>query len=313
MGEVAMYVGIDVAQQEHVVYIRPTGRRITVENTPAGIDALVQDLHRQKPALVVLESTGGLEVPLVWALYVAGLPVVPINPRQMRDFAKASGVLAKTDKVDAQVIAHFAEAMKPTPRPVPDQDTQVAGALLARRRQLVEMITAEKNRLLRSLPAVQEQIQRHIVWLEQERDCIDTELTVRLEETPAWKARAAVLRSVPGVGPRVTQTLLIELPELGALKGKQISALVGVAPLSRDSGQKHGRRVVWGGRAVVRSALYMATLSAHRYNPVIKEFYERLCAEGKTKKCALVACVHKLLVILNAMVRDGTYWQAQKA
>jgi len=309
MADVTKYVGIDVSQQEHVVFIRPTAQRIVVANTPAGIDTLVEALRQQGPALVVLESTGGLEVPLVWALHVAGLPVVPVNPRQVRDFARASGVLAKTDKIDAQVIAHFAEAMQPIPRRVPDQEAQEAGALLARRRQLVEMIAAEKNRLLRSIPVIQEQTHRHIAWLDQEEQDIDSDLSRRLEASPTWKAQEALLRSVPGVGPHVAHTLMVELPELGTLNRKQIATLVGVAPLNRDSGRMRGRRVIWGGRAVVRSALYMAALVATRYNCVIRAFYQRLLAQGKAKKCALIACMHKLLVILNAMVAAGTYWQ----
>ncbi len=183
MSQETTYVGIDVAGQEHVVFVRPTGQKMVVANTAEGIDGLVQELRQRQPALIVLEATGGLEAPLVWALYLAGLPVVTVNPRQVRDFAKASGVLAKTDKIDARVLAHFAEAMKPTPRPLPDQQAQEAGALLARRRQLVEMITAEKNRLLRSTPVVQEQIQRHLAWLEQEKEALDADLTRRLQES----------------------------------------------------------------------------------------------------------------------------------
>jgi len=309
MDTVTTYVGIDVAGQEHVVFIRPTGQAMTVANTPQGIDGLVATLSTLKPALVVLEATGGLETPLVWALYVAHLPVVIANPRQVRDFARASGVLAKTDRVDARVIAHFAEVMRPTPRPIPDEATQEAGALLARRRQVMEMITAEKNRLLRSIPGIQARIQEHIAWLEQEKEAIDSELTARLEQSSTWKAQEAQLRSVPGVGPQVARTLLMELPELGTLNRKQIAALVGVAPLNHDSGRRTGRRLVWGGRAVVRSTLYMAALAARRHNPVIKAFYERLIAQGKAKKCALTACMHKLLLILNAMMATGTLWQ----
>lgn len=308
-----LYVGIDVASKEHQVFIRPTGKQMAVANTPAGIDSLVATLSALKPALIVVEATGGLDVPLVWALHVAGLPVVAVNPRKVRAFAVADGTLAKTDKIDARMIAHFAEAMKPTPRPVPDEEAQEVGALLARHRQLVEMITAEKNRLQRSLPTIQVQIREHIAWLEEQKAKIDTDLTQRLEQNPTNKAEEALLRSVPGVGPQLARTMIIELPELGALNRKQIATLVGVAPLSNDSGQRTGRRFIWGGRTAVRNVLYMATMAACRCNPVIHAFYEKLLKRGKLKKVALVACMHKLLTILNAMIANGTYWQPTAA
>lgn len=305
----ALYVGIDVASKEHQVFVRPTGKQMAVANTPAGIDGLVTRLSKLKPALIVVEATGGLEVPLVWALHVAKLPIVAVNPRKVRAFAVADGTLAKTDKVDARLIAHFAEAMKPTLRPVPDEEAQEAGALLARHRQLVEMITAEKNRLQRSLPAIQVHIREHIAWLEEQKAEIDTDLGQRLEQDPKTKAEDALLRSVPGVGPHLARTIIIELPELGTLNRKEIATLVGVAPLNNDSGQRTGRRSIWGGRTSVRSALYLAAMAACRYNPVIRAFYKRLLQRGKLKKVALVACMHKLLTILNAMIATGSYWQ----
>lgn len=262
-----------------------------------------------QPAGLVLEATGGLEVPLASALAVAGIPVAVVNPRQVRDFAKATGRLAKTDAIDAQTLARFAEAVRPAPRPLPDEAAQAFSALLTRRRQLIEMLVAEQNRMQRAPRPIQQQIQAHVTWLKQQLAALDEDLTHRIQSTPIWREQEDLLRSVPGIGPVVSRTLLAELPELGTLTHKQIAALVGVAPLNRDSGTLRGRRTTWGGRAVVRAALYMSTLVATKHNPVIKVFYQRLRAAGKAPKVALVACMRKLVTILNAIVKHRTPWR----
>ena len=268
-------------------------------------------LRETGPALVVLEASGGLEIPLTAALASAGLPVVVINPRQVRDFARATGQLAKTDRLDASVIAHFGEAVKPSPRPLPDAQSQALSALLTRRRQVVGMITSEENRLHTASRPMRRQIQRHLAWLEKSLTTLDADLGDSLRESPLWREKDNLLRSVPGVGPVLSVTLLAELPELGTLDRTQIASLVGVAPLNRDSGTLRGKRTVWGGRARLRATLYMGTLVATRYNPDIKTFYQRLCAAGKPKKLALTACMRKLLSILNSMLKHGTQWGTQ--
>jgi transposase len=237
--------------------------------------------------------------------------VAVVNPRQVRDFARAVGQLAKTDVLDAQVLAHFAQVIHPTPHPLPDPQAQELTALMGRRRQLIGMITAERQRLDTALPAVQTHIQRHLAWLETELSDLDHTLSQRVQASPVWREREQLLRSVPGIGPTTALTLLAELPELGQLDRKAIAALVGVAPLSCESGTWRGRRIIWGGRSRVRTALYMAALVASRHNPIIAAFYTRLCAVGKPKKVALTACMHKLLTILNAIVRHGTPWSVQ--
>jgi transposase len=254
-----------------------------------------------------MEASGGIELPLVAAIAAVGLPVVVANPRQVRDFARATGKLAKTDVLDAQVMARFAAAIKPTPRPLPDDQAQEFADVLARRRQVVEMITAEGNRLssIRN-KEVRRHIKDHIAWLE--RELADNDLRRSIKESPVWREKDNLLRSVPGVGPVLSATLLADLPELGILNRRQIAALVGVAPLNRDSGNFRGKRSVWGGRAKVRAVLYMATLVATRHNAVIRTFYQHLCAAGKEKKVALTACMRKLLTILNAMLRHRTFW-----
>jgi len=231
-----------------------------------------------------------------------------VNPRQVRDFARATGKLAKTDQLDAQVLAHFAEAVRPTPYPLPDAQTQELTALLTRRHQVVEMLTAEKNRLRTTRESVRQRVQDHIRWLEQELADLDDDLERTLRESPLWREKDNLLRSVPGIGRVVSITLLADLPELGTLSCHQIAALVGVAPLNRDSGRFRGKRMVWGGRARVRAALYMAALAASRYNPIIKAFYHRLCEAGKARKVALTACMRKLLIILNSMVKHQQSW-----
>jgi transposase len=309
MSSAPLFVGIDVSKDHLDTGIRPGGQPERTRNREAEIDQLVKRLQALNPALIVLEATGGLEMPVATALAVAGLPVAVVHPRQVRKFAEAVGQLAKTDKIDAQVLAHFAEAVRPAPRALPDEQAQHMGALLARRRQLVEMLAAEKNRLHSANTMVRPRLKAHIAWLEQELATLDHDLTQAIKDSPIWCAKEALLRSVPGVGPVLARTLLFELPELGCLDHKQIAKLVGVAPLNRDSGRQQGKRAIWGGRAVVRTALYMAMLTAIRFNPVIKRFYEHLVEVGKPKKIAITACMHQLLTILNAMMKNGTDWQ----
>jgi len=302
------YVGIDVAKSQLDVAVEPSEEHWSVANEQGGIGTLVSRLEELGPALVVLEATGGLELAVTAALAAAELPVVVVNPRQVRDFARASGQLAKTDRLDAQIVARFGEAMKPTPRPLPGAEAQALAAKVSRRRQVVAMITAEKNRLHTARPPVRQEILEHIAWLRKSLKRLDTDLGDTLRQSPLWRKRDNVLRSVIGVGPVLSLTLLVDLPELGTIDRRQIASLVGVAPLNRDSGTLRGRRTVWGGRARVRAALYMGTLAATRSNPVIKAFYQRLCAAGKAKKVALTACMRKLLTILNSMLKHRTQW-----
>jgi transposase len=303
-----MFAGIDVSKDHLDVHLRPTGEAARHASDEAGIAAVVARLAAAGPHLVVVEATGGFEAPLAAALALAGLPVAVVNPRQVRDFARSTGRLAKTDRLDAAVLAHFADAVRPDPRPLPDADTAALAVLVGRRRQLIEMRTAERNRLALAAPAAAAGIRRHVAWLDRELARLDGELAAAIAASPAWRARDDLLRSAPGVGPVVSRVLVAEVPELGALSGKQIAALVGVAPVARESGRWSGARSIAGGRAGVRSALYMAVLSASRYNPAIRAFSERLRAAGKAVKVAQVAAMRKLLVILNAMVRDNKPW-----
>ncbi len=313
MGEHPVFVGIDVAKAALDVAVSPTAARWTIPYTERELAGLVPRLTTLQPALVVLEATGGLEGPLVGALATAGLPVVVVNPRQVRDFAKATGTLAKTDALDAAVLAHFAAAVRPTPRPLPDAATQALAALVTRRRQLVEMLTAERNRLGSAPRTLRAEIQAHITWLKRRLGRLDDDLNEAIRTSPVWRAQDDLLQSVPGVGPVLSRTLLASLPELGHLHRKAIAALVGVAPLNRDSGTLRGRRTVWGGRAAVRAVLYMGTLVAVRHNPVLRAFYQRLRAVGKLPKVALTACMRKLLTILNAMLKQQTRWNPSYA
>ncbi len=308
MKDSPLFVGIDVSKGFLDVADRPAGDVWQTTNHPCGITTLVKHLVELAPRLVVLEATGGIELALTVEGAAAGLPIAVVNPRYVRDFARAAGKLAKTDALDAQVLAHYAEAMQPEPRPLPDATTQELKALVARRRQLVEMITAEKNRLRSATPLVRPQLQGHVRWLEESLRELDKDLGSYIRSTPIWRAKDKTLRSVTGVGPVLTMTLLAGLPELGVVNRGEIAALAGVAPFNRDSGTLRGKRAVWGGRSQVRAALYMATLVATRYNPVIREFYQRLCAAGKPKKVALTACMRKLLVILNAMIKHNRTW-----
>jgi transposase len=307
-------VGIDVAKAALDVAVRPSGEERHQANDAAGIAEVVLWLQTLRPQLIVVEATGGYEAPLVAELGVASLPVAVVNPRQVRDFARATGRLAKTDRLDAQALAHFGQAVRPTPRPLADAEAQALAALVERRRQVVAMHTAEENRLgVTRVAPVRVRIQAHLAWLETDLRAIDEDLRQWVRASPLWREQDDLLQSVPGIGPIVSLTLLAELPELGRLSHGQIAALVGVAPLNRDSGTLRGRRAVWGGRRAVRTALYMGTLRATRCNPAIQPFYDRLVAAGKAKKVALVACMHKLLTILNAMVKHQTSWQAQAA
>jgi len=308
MTSVRIYVGVDVAKDWLDVAQRPEEATWRVSNDDGGVAALVERLVQLRPALIVLEATGGIEMPLVGALVAAHLPTVVVNPRQARQFARATGRLAKTDVIDAQVLAQFGEAVKPEIRSLPDAATQQLSALLLRRRQLVDMLTAEKNRLRTAAPSVRPDIQGHIRWLERRLSELDGQLAQAIRSSPSWRERDNLLKSTPGVGPVLSVTLLAELPELGTLDRKEIAALVGVAPLNWDSGHFRGKRSVWGGRSKVRAALYMAALVAARHNPVIQAFYQRLVAAGKPKKVALTACMRKLLTILNAMIRHQTPW-----
>jgi transposase len=309
------FVGIDVSKAVLDVAVRPTEEKWSVPNTTEGMQDLVQRLKELRVTLIVLEASGGLERRAVAALAGAGLAVVAVNPRQVRDFAKATGKLAKTDTIDAAVLALFAERIRPEPRPLKDAATQELEALVVRRRQVVEMITAEKNRLSAAPPSkqVRTAIGRTIEWLQKQLDQNDRDLEKAVNGSGAWRDKEDLLRSVPGVGKVLSRTLLSHVPELGTLTRKQIAALIGVAPLNHDSGTLRGRRCVWGGRAHVRQALYMGALVAARFNPVIRAFHERLVARGKLKKVALVACMRKLLTILNAMVSAQKHWNPEIA
>ena len=309
MNQELSFVGIDVAKAHLDIAIRPSDKQWQVDYTEEGIQKLVGQIAKLHPTLVVLEASGGLEVTVVAALAVADLPVVVVNPRQVRDFAKATGKLAKTDALDAHVLAHFAEAIRPDCRSLPDSETQSLNALVARRNQVMTMLVAEKNRLRTSRPPVIQRIQLHIDWLKQELDEIDRELKEMLHNSPVWCEKENLLRTVPGVGPQLAVCMLAYLPELGTLDKKRIAALVGVAPFNRDSGTLRGKRTVWGGRSRIRASLYMAALVASRHNPVISAFYQRLLEAGKAKKVALTACMRKLLVILNAMLKNHSPWQ----
>jgi transposase len=311
-----LYAGVDVSKGRLDVSCVRRGETTEheafgVPNDDAGIDALVGRLVEARPVLVVLEATGGFERAVVAALAAAGLPVAVVNPRQVRDFARATGRLAKTDRIDALVLARFAEAVRPAPRPLPDEEAQAFGAILARRRQIVEMLTAENNRLGSArTKSVAKRIRAHVRWLEKELERTDHDLDRAIRQSPTLRENDTLLRSVPGVGPVLSRTLLAELPELGTLEHKRLAALVGVAPLNRDSGTFRGKRAAWGGRAGVRAALYMGALVATRRNPVIRQFYERLLAAGQPKKVALMACMRKLLMILNAVLKHRTPWRS---
>lgn len=312
-----MFIGIDVAKHELVVATGFRGEVRTAPNDEAGVRTLTEALRALAPELIVLEATGGYEVLAVAALAAAQLPVVVLNPRQVRDFAKATGQLAKTDRIDARLLALYGERVRPPVRPLPDEATRALDGVLTRRRQLLEMRTAESNRLQQLLGhgqrPVKQSLKKHIAYLDRELAMTDTELGRLIRESPVWREREALLTSVPGIGPVVARSLLGELPELGQLNRRAIAKLVGVAPLNRDSGTWRGRRTIHSGRAPIRAVIYMAALVGTRCNPVLKAFYRRLLAAGKPKKVALVACMRKLLTIVNHMVRTGQHWQTPAA
>jgi transposase len=308
------FVGIDVSKAQLDVAILPAEERWSVPNTAQGVMDLIERLRGLEPKLIVLEATGGLERRAVAALAGAVLPVVAVNPRQVRDFAKATGELAKTDAIDALILARFADRIRPELRPLKDAETQELEALIVRRRQVVDMITAEKNRLKAEPPSkqVRTAIGRTIQWLQKQLDEIDTNLDQAVKGSSVWREKDKLLRSVPGVGKVLSRTLLSHAPELGTLGRKQMAALIGIAPFNQDSGTQRGRRRVWGGRGPVRHVLYMSALTATRFNPTIRAFYLRLLAAGKLPKVALVACMRKLLTILNAMLRSNRSWNEEK-
>jgi transposase len=302
-------VGIDVSRAELVIAVAPSGERWTSPTTPEALTRLVARLKAQAPDVVVMEATAGYDVPVAVACAAAELSVAVVNPRQIRAFAQAIGRTAKTDPIDAEVIALFGERVRPEPRPLPDAETQALAALVMRRRQLLEMLQAERQRLEQATtPAVRRDLRQHVRWLERRVADVDDDMQQRIQKSPAWRAKENLLRSVPGIGPTVSRTLIAELPELGQLDRRTIAALVGVAPLNRDSGRFRGKRMIWGGRASVRQALYMAALVASRYNARLRTVYQRLQAAGKPKKLALVAVMRKLLTILNAMVKHNQEW-----
>lgn len=309
--EQSLFVGIDVAKDHLDVHILPSGEAFRVPHDPTGLARLIERVHPMRPAVVVLEATGGYEMAAAATLAGAGLAVAIVNPRQIRDFARATGQLAKTDTRDARIIALFAEAVRPAVRPVPDEHAQALGELVARRRQLVDMLGAELNRrrLLRDR-RLQRQLAAHVAWLEEALRRLDDDLSTLIRSTPAWRATDDLLRSVPGIGPVTARTLIADLPELGQLDRRRIAALVGVAPFARDSGAFRGRRMIAGGRAPIRRVLYMATLTATKHNPAIRAFYLRLMAAGRPGKVALTAAMRKLLTILNAIVRDRRAWSS---
>lgn len=305
-----IWVGIDVSKAHLDVAFRPTAAALQFPNSPSGIDQLLTHLRSLEPTLVVLEATGGLQIPVTAALAQAGIPVAVVNPRQVRDFARATGKLAKTDTLDAAVLAHFGEALNPEVRPLPDGQLRDLGELLARRQQLVEMLVMENNRLgTLCSERAQQDVKAHIQWLQERLNNLEQELGEQVRNSPVWREQDQLLRSCPGVGPVLSLALLTYLPQLGKLSGKQIAALVGVAPLARESGKWQGKRRIWGGRAQMRRVLYMATVTATRWNPSIREYYQRLVSKGKAKKVAIVACMRKLLTILNAMVKHGALWK----
>lgn len=308
MGSNVVVAGIDVSKGNLDLCILPLGITQRFTNDESGCAELVKELTAAAPSRVVFESTGGFERLAVGIASAASLPVVVVNPRQIRDFAKACGLLAKTDKLDAKVIALFGQKIEPEIRPLKDEAAQELSALISRRRQLLDMQTAEKNRLSAAPKALRKGITQHIEWLESQICSLDDDISGFIESSSVWKAKAEILTSAKGIGPVSASTLLAALPELGSVSRHQVGALVGVCPYNRDSGKHKGKRSIWGGRAAIRSVLYMATLSAVRFNPVIKAFYNKLRSAGKVHKVAMTAAMRKLLVILNAMIRDNQPW-----
>jgi transposase len=305
----SVYIGIDVSGSTLDVAIHDTTEHFSVDNETAAIDQLVQRLITLGPTLIVMEATGKLELAVLKALCQAGLPAVAVNPRQVRNFAKATGKHAKTDRIDAFVIAHFGAVIQPVVRPLNDVQTEQLQALLLRRAQLIDMLVAEKARLERAHAAAKESLNDHIKWLKQQLTVADNDIDSFMRSSPAWRQKEDLLRSVPGIGPGAAATLIAFMPQLGSLNRREIAALTGVAPFNCDSGKHHGKRRIQGGRAIVRRALYMACIPALRFNPVIRAFYDRLRKAGKPFKVAITACIRKLIVTLNAMVHNSTPWR----
>ncbi len=310
MEQQSQWVGIDVSKASLDIYLRPNGKQFQVSNQTSGIVELVGQLQTFNIQQVILEASGGLELETAQALQEQGYAISIINPRQGRNFAKASGKLAKTDRIDAAVLAHFGEAMQPAITVLSSVNEQALQEAVTRRRQLVEMLTAEKNRQSSLRGKMRQSVEEHLEWLKERIRELDREIEELSQAQEKWRSRITILKSVPGIGNVIATTLVAALPELGQVSDKRISALVGVAPFNRDSGKYRGSRTIWGGRSSVRAVLYMGTLVAVQHNPVLKAFYARLLTQGKAKKVALTACMHKLLRILNAMIRDGQTWQS---
>lgn len=306
------YVGIDVSKKQLDTAVDQEGDFWQSTNDKKGIGMTVAKLKELQPTLIVVESTGGLEIRLLTALYEAKLPFCRVHPGRVREFARSTGLLAKTDRLDARLLARFAEAVKPPVTSLPSEDEQHLSALLTRRRQVVEMLTSEKNRLGTAPESTQERISDHIVWLQEERGELDKEIDKFINQTPIFRQKQEILQSTPGIGVVTSAILIADLPELGQLSRQKVAALVGVAPFNNDSGPRRGRRRVKGGRVAIRSTLYMATLSSIQYNPIIQSFYQRLVKRGKEKMVAIVACMRKLLTILNAMIRDNNVWNTEQ-
>jgi len=313
MGTEKVFVGVDISKSHLDIGLHPPRRAWRVTHDEAGRAGLSQELLQLKPELIVLEASGGLESGLAVALKESGLPVVVVNPRQVRDFARAQGILAKTDRIDAQILARFAERVRPEMRPLPDEAQRALEGLMVRRRQLISMRTAEKNRLSMASKEVIPGIRDHLQWLNKQLDKVDQDISRRIQRNDVWRQKEKLLRSVPGVGTVLSRSCLSGLPELGKINHKKIAALVGVAPFNCDSGKFKGRRRIWGGREYIRSVLYMGTVAAVRWNPIIRSFFLRLVKGGKSKKLALTACMRKLLVILNAIIASNEAWRSGKA
>jgi len=312
MNSKQVFVGIDVSKDHLDIGLHPVGKTWQVVHDEVGKKQLYKELRKLKPELIIMEASGGLESAFASQLQEGKLSVVVVNPRQERDFAKAEGILAKTDRIDARVLARFAERIRPDVRPLPDEAQRALEGLMARRRQLVVMIGAEKNRLRRASAEVARGIQDHIEWLKKQLEGVDRDISGRIQRNDVWKQKEKLLKSAPGVGLVLSRSFLSGLPELGTISGKKISALVGVAPFNCDSGRFKGRRRIWGGREHIRSVLYMGTVAAVRWNPVIRSFFLRLVKAGKSKKVALTACMRKFLVMLNAIIASNEPWKFGK-
>ena len=303
-----VFIGIDISKKYCDLAVIPDGTQARFNNDEEGQEAILSFIIPLNPARIIIEATGGYEMGIMRTLAEGNLPVVAVNPRQVRDFAKATGRLAKTDRIDAGVLAQFAKVIQPDIRPLPEKEAEVLRALVTRRRQLIQMLTMEKNRLEKSPPAAGKDIRNHIYYLTESLKMIDKDISRNIRKSPLWKEKETILMSMPGVGPVISCTLIAALPELGTLNRKAIAALVGLAPFNRDSGKYRGKRTIWGGRSHVRATLYMGAISAIKFNPAIRSFYKKLVEAGKAKKLALTACMRKLLTILNTMLKNKTTW-----